>query len=80
MPPTQLSSRRAQTQPDLKGKSFADTELAVNNSNFIKTYPALVGEKGKLHLMPRRGIALICWCVSGVYSGHGESHRSLNGH
>ncbi|GJN88094.1 hypothetical protein Rhopal_001050-T1 [Rhodotorula paludigena] len=51
---------KAANQPDLKGPSFADAELAVNNSNFIKTYDVLVGDKGRAHLMPKRGIAVIC--------------------
>ncbi|GAA6042666.1 hypothetical protein JCM8097_008277 [Rhodosporidiobolus ruineniae] len=51
---------KAATAPDLSGPSFADADAAVNNSQFVKMYPTLVGEKGKLHLMPRRGIAVIC--------------------
>ncbi|GAA5913614.1 hypothetical protein JCM8208_003990 [Rhodotorula glutinis] len=51
---------KAQNAPDLKGSSFADAELAVNNSNFIKTYDVLVGDKGRAHLMPKRGIAVLC--------------------
>ncbi|BGP37448.1 hypothetical protein JCM10449v2_001354 [Rhodotorula kratochvilovae] len=51
---------KAQNAPDLKGSSFADAELAVNNSNFIKTYDVLVGDKGRAHLMPKRGIAVVC--------------------
>ncbi|GAA6048213.1 hypothetical protein JCM3770_003715, partial [Rhodotorula araucariae] len=53
---------KAQNAPerDLKGGSFADAELAVNNSNFIKTYDVLVGDKGRAHLMPKRGIAVVC--------------------
>ncbi|GAA5973387.1 hypothetical protein JCM11641_003106 [Rhodosporidiobolus odoratus] len=51
---------KAATQPETNGPSFADAELAVNNSQFVKMYQTLYGEKGKLHLMPRRGIAVIC--------------------
>ncbi|GAA5868292.1 hypothetical protein JCM8547_002307 [Rhodosporidiobolus lusitaniae] len=47
-------------KPDLNGPSYADAEAATANSLFVKTYETLVGEKGKLHLMPRRGIAVIC--------------------
>lgn len=51
-----------QTAPDLSGPSFADSSAAENNELFVKTYDTLVGERGKVHLMPRRGIAVIC-CV-----------------
>ncbi|GAA6006253.1 hypothetical protein JCM10207_000577 [Rhodosporidiobolus poonsookiae] len=49
------------TQPDdVSGPSYAASEVAMRNSQFVKMYDTLYGEKGKLHLMPRRGIAVIC--------------------
>lgn len=46
-----------------KGTSFADIELGEGNANYVKTYDVLVGDKGRKHLMPKRGIAILCWSV-----------------
>lgn len=46
-----------------KGTSFADIELGEGNANYVKTYDVLVGDKGRKHLMPKRGIAILCWLV-----------------
>lgn len=47
-----------------KGSSFADIELGEGNANYVKTYDVLVGDKGRKHLMPKRGIAILCWSVA----------------
>ncbi|GAA6015761.1 hypothetical protein JCM8202_001109 [Rhodotorula sphaerocarpa] len=54
------ATAKATDQPVTQGSSFANGELPGNNANFVKTYDALVGDKGRKHLMPRRGIAIIC--------------------
>ncbi|POY76054.1 hypothetical protein BMF94_0777 [Rhodotorula taiwanensis] len=54
------ATAKATDQPVTKGSSFADVELAENNANYVKTFDALVGDKGRKHLMPKRGIAIIC--------------------
>lgn len=62
-----------QDQPVTKGSSFADVELAENNANYVKTFDALVGDKGRKHLMPKRGIAIICWCAFVVFRARLEA-------
>lgn len=60
---TLLQTLPKQEQPVTKGTSFADIELGEGNANYVKTYDVLVGDKGRKHLMPKRGIAILCWSV-----------------
>lgn len=54
------AAAKATEQPVTKGTSFADIELGEGNANYVKTYDVLVGDKGRKHLMPKRGIAILC--------------------
>ncbi|GAA5864631.1 hypothetical protein JCM1840_002181 [Sporobolomyces johnsonii] len=40
--------------------SIADTEIAANNKKFMSTYDSAIGEKGRIYMAPKRGIAIIC--------------------